>query len=117
MSLAGHGGSLVMTEQTQAERWGKRKTLVAAWEVWQVWAGAYMVCDFCSEEDADRIIADHEQAARVPVLEAALQKMVSWQTLASGRCRHCGIIGCIEGCDIQPMRAALAPQPPAGEQG
>ena len=75
-----------MTEDTRAtgERWEKRPTLVADWEFWQVWeVDGRCVADFCTEPDADRIIADHEAALNAlpasPTLPAGFnQRIDEW---------------------------------------
>jgi hypothetical protein len=49
--------------------WTKRASLVADWEMWQIWAdgeNARCVADFLTEADADAIIAVHNAALTQP---------------------------------------------------
>lgn len=57
--------------------WHTRPTLVADWELWMVYEGDLPVADFCSKEDADQIVADHNAAKNLELAKAALQRIAS----------------------------------------
>lgn len=79
-----------MTEQPQAagKTWGpwvgdwEACEGISGWEVWPVGAdhvNDLPVADMLRKEQALYLVADHQQAARIPALERALRAQEAWE--------------------------------------
>lgn len=66
-----------MTKQQTPEngqRWRKVKTHIdPGYDAWEIWEGELVLIVVYVEEDADRIIADHDAAADLAVAREALE--------------------------------------------